>query len=71
MLPPIPSALACSRVIVPARIIIDPVLELLPERLRIPEPFLVKEPVPLIMPESVWLLFEPKIKAPEFAMLPE
>jgi len=43
---------------------------LLPERVRVPVPFLVRAPMPLIAPERVWLLFEPMIKAPVLTMLP-
>jgi hypothetical protein len=38
---------------------------------NVPVPFLVMAPEPLITPERVWLLFEPRSNVPVFAMLPE
>ena len=37
-------------------------------RVSVPVPFFVRAPVPEITPERVWLLFEPMIRVPLFAM---
>jgi len=36
----------------------------------VPVPFLVRAPVPVMAPERVWLLFEPKMKLALFEMAP-
>ena len=52
----VPKLLSALMLIQPCLIVVDPVIVLAPDKVKIPEPFLIKDPSPDKFPENVELL---------------